>query len=179
MSKEHLKYLTLPLLYVLSVFLAEFYPNILTSVIWLISILFCIIGLIKLLSKKLDLKWKWALVLFLLIPVFDLTLGITNKIRDGIKGQIVFNVIDDSFATTESLIVREKNNELIAERDFSVAGIGQIEKVNVKILNDSTLIFERAENDYSEILTLDRKNHILKTQKDKRQFRILTNQILE
>jgi hypothetical protein len=80
------KYIIPPIIYILSVLLMEFYPNIFTSGIWLISILLCTIGLIRLLIKKWNLRTKLFPILILLIPIVDLTFGITNTIRNGIKG---------------------------------------------------------------------------------------------
>ena len=139
----------------------EFYPNIITIGIWLVSIILCLIGLIKLLAKKLSLTQKLLPILLLLIPISDLTFGLTNKIRDGIKGEIVLSAIDDSFATTKSIVIREKSGKLNGEYDYSVAGFGELEKAKIKILNDSTLRFELTEREYSERLTFDKKNQSL------------------
>jgi len=108
MRNELPKYIILPIIYILSILLMEFYPNIITSGVWLISILLCLIVLIKLFFKKRNSTQKMFPFLLLLIPIFDLTFGITTTIRNGIKGEIVLDIIDDSFATTKSLTVREK-----------------------------------------------------------------------
>ena len=157
----------------------EFYPNIITSGIWLISILLCLIGLISLLVKKRDLTQKLLPILLLLIPIFDLTFGITNTIRNGIKGEIVLNIIDDSFATTKSLTVREKNGKLTAEFYNSAAGFGGMEKGQTEMLNDSTLTFKISERDYSENLTFDRQNQRLQNKEKNLNYRILKNELFK
>ena len=179
MRNELLKYIILPIIYILSVILVEFYPNIFTSGIWLISIILCLIGLMRLLVKKGKLTQELLPILLLLIPIFDLTFGITNRIRNGIKGEIVLNIIDDSFATTKSLIVREKNGKLTSEFYNSVAGFGDMEKAQTEMLNDSTLTFKISERDYSENLTFDRQNQILRNKEKNLNYRILKNELFE
>ena len=109
----------------------------------------------------------------------DLTFGITNTIRNGIKGEIVLNIIDDSFATTKSLIVREKNGKLTSEFYNSVAGFGDMEKAQTEMLNDSTLTFKISERDYSENLTFDRQNQILRNKEKNLNYQILKNELFE
>jgi len=179
MRNENLKYIILPIIYILSVLLAELYPNIITSGIWLISILLCIIGLVRLLIKKWNLTKKLLPILLLLIPIFDLTFGITNTIRNGIKGEVVLDIIDDSFATTKSLTVREKNGKLTAEFYNSVAGFGDMEKAQTELLNDSTLTFKISERNYSENLTFDRQNKSLRNKEKNLNYRILENKLFE
>ena len=179
MKNEFLKYLILPIIYILSVPLTELYPNIITSGIWLISILLCIIGLIRLLIKKRNLTQKLIPILLLSIPIFDLTFGITNTIRNEIKGEIALNIIDDSFATTKSLTVREKNGKLTAEFYNSVAGFGDMEKAQTEILNDSTLTFKLIERNYSENLTFDRQNQSFRNKEKNLNYRILKNELFE
>ena len=157
----------------------EFYPNIITSGIWLISILLCIIGLIRLLIKKRNLTQKLLPILLLSIPILDMTFGITNTIRNGIKGEIVLNIIDDSFATTKSLIVREKNGKLTAEFYNSVAGFGDMEKAKTEMLNDSTLTFELSERIYSENLTFDKQNQSFRNKEKNLNYRILKNELFK
>ena len=179
MTKQLLKYIILPIIYILSVLLTELYPNIITSGIWLISILLCLIGLIRLLIKKRNLTEKLLPILVLLIPIFDLSSGITNTIRNGIKGEIVLDIIDDSFATTKSLTVREKNGKLTAEFYNSVAGFGDMEKAQTEMLNDSTLTFKILERNYSENLTFDRQNQSLRNKEKKLRYRILKNELFK
>ncbi|MEO1485196.1 MAG: hypothetical protein AAFU57_05595 [Bacteroidota bacterium] len=108
-----------------------------------------------------------------------MTFGITNTIRNGIKGEIVLDIIDDSFATTKSLTVREKNGKLKAEFYNSVAGFGDIEKAQLKILNDSTLTFKISLRNYSENLTFDRQNQSLRNNEKNLNYRILKNELLK
>ena len=179
MRNELLKYIILPIIYILSVLLMEFYPNIITSGIWLISILLCSIGLIRLLVKKRIITQKLLLIFLLLIPIFDMTFGITNSIRNGIKGEIVLDIIDDSFATTKSLTVREKNGKLTAEFYNSVAGFGDMEKARTELLNDSTLTFKVSDRNYSESLTFDRQNKSLRNKEKNLNYRILKNELFK
>ncbi len=157
----------------------EFYPNMITSGIWLISILLCLIGLISLLVKKRNLTQKLFPMILLLIPIFDLTFGITNTIRNGIKGEIVLDIIDDNFATTQSLTVRQKNGKLSAEFYNSVVGFGDLEKAQTKTLNDSTLTFKISERNYSENLTFDRQNQRLRNKEKNLNYRILKNKLFK
>ena len=113
------------------------------------------------------------------IPIFDLTFGITNTIRNEIKGEIALNIIDDSFATTKSLTVREKNGKLTAEFYNSVAGFGDMEKAQTEILNDSTLTFKLIERNYSENLTFDRQNQSFRNKEKNLNYRILKNELFE
>ena len=157
----------------------EFYPNIITIGLWLISFVICVIGLIKLIVKKLDFKLKLLPIFLLLIPIFDLTFGVTNKIRNEIKGEIVLDIIDDSFATTKSLTIREKNGKLTAEFNSSVAGFGGKEKAETEMLNDSVLTFKLINRDYSEKLTFDKQNQSFRDKDKKMRYRILINELFE
>ena len=179
MKDKILKYAILPLIYIFSVVLMEFYPNIFTFGLWLISFVLCVIGLIKLLVKKQNFKIKLFPIVLLLIPIFDLTFGITNKIRNEIKGEIVLDIIDDSFATTKSLTIREKNGKLTAEFNSSVAGFGEKEKAATEILNDSILTFKLTKRDYSEKLTFDKQNQSFRDKEKKLRYRILINELFE
>ena len=179
MRNKLLRYIILPIIYILSVLLMEFYPNVITSGIWLISILLCLIGLIRLLIKKQDLTQKLLPIFLLLIPIFDLTLGITNSIRNRIKGEIVLHIIGDSYAITKSLTVREKNGKLTAEFYNSVAGFGDMKKAQTEILNDSTLTFKILERNYSESLIFDRQNQSLRNKEKNLRYRILKNKLFE
>jgi len=145
----------------------------------MILLLLCIIGLIRLLIKKHNLTQKLIPILLLLIPIFDLTLGITNKIRNGIKGEIVLDIIDDSFATTKSLTVRDKNGKLTGEFYNSVAGFGDMEKAQTEVMNDSTLTFKLSDRDYNEQLTFDRQNNSLSNKEKNLSYRVLKNKLFE
>ena len=157
----------------------EWYPNIITIGIYLTLTILCIVGLLRLLFRRLDLTQKLLPALLLLIPIADLTFGWTNKIRNEIKGKVVLNAIDDSFATTKSIIIRQKNGDLIGEFDYSAAGFGNVEKAHVQIINDSTLRFELMEREYSEQLTLDRQNLSLKSERQGLRYRVLDNELLK
>lgn len=163
----------------LSVIFMELYPNIITTGLWLISLVLCIIGLIKILIKKQNFKLKLLPIFFLLLPIFDLTFGITNKVRNEIKGEIVLDIIDDSFATTKSLTVREKNGKLTAEYNSSVAGFGGMEKAETELLNDSTLAFKLINRNYSERLTFNKQNQSFRDKDKKLKYRILINELFK
>jgi hypothetical protein len=124
MSKDLLKYYFFPLVYLVAVLLMEFFPIImlLSMAVWGLSILLCIIGFIRIPLKKITPLRKYILLLLLSIPLIDTTFGIHIRILNLIKGEIVFHAINDSFATTRSIIIREKNGLLKGEYDFSVVG---------------------------------------------------------
>jgi len=157
----------------------EFYQNIVIAGFWLFSILLCLIILIRLLVKKQSLSLKLIPISLLLIPIFDLTLGITNTLRDQIKGEIVLDIIDDSFLTTKSLIVREKNEKLTARFHSSVAGFGDTENAQIKILNDSSLFFKISKREYSESLIFNKQNQILYNKEKNLNYRVLKNTLLK
>ncbi|MEW4923493.1 hypothetical protein [Algibacter sp. 2305UL17-15] len=179
MKSELNKYIILTLIYVLSVFLVELHTNIIARGVWLISILLCLIGLIRLLLKKRNLTQKLLPILLLSIPILDLTFGITNKIRNEIKGEIVLDIIDDSFATTKNLTVRERNGKLTAEFYNSFAGFGDMEIAKTELLNDSTLAFKLSERNYSENLTFDRQKQNFRNKEKNLNYRILKNELFK
>ena len=108
-----------------------------------------------------------------------MTFGITNSIRNGIKGEIVLDIVDDSFATTKSLTVRENNGKLTAEFYNSVAGFGDMEKAQTELLNDSTLTFKISESNYSESLTFDRQSQSFRNKEKNLNYRILKNELFK
>ncbi|MDG5492223.1 hypothetical protein [Psychroserpens sp. SPM9] len=179
MKNKHLKYHLLPLIYIGSVLLNEFYPNIITIGIWFISFLLCVIALIRFIKKKRILKSNTLLIILLLIPMFDVSLGITNSIRTKIKGKIVLSIIDDGFATTKSLTIRAKNGKLNGEFSNSAAGFGGFEKAQIEVLNDSAFLFKLSTRDYSEHLTLDKQTQRFYTKKKNMSYRILLNELLK
>lgn len=113
-----------------------------------------------------------------LIPVIDLTFGLSNKLRDEIKGKIVLSIIDDSFATSKVLTVRQKGNELRAEYESSVAGFGDAEPADIKISGD-TIVFKLTERQYGDILVFDRNQNAMKSKSSSSNFRILINKLIE
>ena len=117
--------------------------------------------------------------MLLLIPVYDMVFGLNNTLNEAIKGRIVLSAIDKSFATTKAITVREKEDELTGEFDFSVAGFGELEMAQVRVANDSTLVFTLLKRDYSEKLILHRKTQTLRNEKTNTTYRILTNQLLK
>ena len=179
MRKDLQKYLIPPFIYILSVFLLIFYSNIILALIWLTSMLLCLVGVVRLLIKKMDFSSKFLPLILLLIPVYDTVFGLNNTLNEAIKGRIVLSAIDKSFATTKAIIVREKEDELTGEFDFSVAGFGELEMAQVRVANDSTLVFTLLKRDYSEKLILHRKTQTLRNEKTNTTYRILTNQLLK
>src|SRR5690606_35643972 len=113
--------------------------NVLSVLVWLGSTLACLILILRVPFKKTELRTKVILIGLLCIPILDIAFDITFKIRNQIKGDIVFSAIDKSFATTKSITIREKNGKLFGEYDYSAAGFGEPEKAFVQIENDSVL----------------------------------------
>jgi hypothetical protein len=177
--KGLLKYYLFPILYVVGVILMEYYPNILSMGVWIVSILACIVSIFRIPFKKIEFIKKVVLIGILSIPLLDMTFDISFKLRNQIRGNIVFSVIDDSFATTKSITIREKNGELLGEFDYSVAGFGKPEKALVKIENDSVISINLIERDYSEQLTYNKTDDTFRNQKQNLKYRILENKLLK
>lgn len=127
---------------------------------------------------KRTIRQRFALIMLSLIPVIDLTFGLSNKLRDEIKGKIVLSIIDDSFATSKVLTVRQKGNELRAEYESSVAGFGDAEPADIKISGD-TIVFKLTERQYGDILVFDRNQNAMKSKSSSSNFRILINKLIE
>ena len=171
------KYYLFSLSYVAGVILLEFFPNILTIAVWGLSALACAASVFWILFKKTRVFQKMALVGLLSLPILDMTLGISYNIRNRIKGRIVFSAIDDSFATTKSIVVRQKNDQLIGEYDSSVAGFGGSENANVVIEGDSALVINLTERNYSERLVFDRQNSQIFARGNNSVYRITENKL--
>ncbi len=179
MKKELRKYSILPLIYILSVIIVEFYPNLIAILIMLFLFVWCVIVFVKILFKKIDLKQKIYPILLLLIPIFDRSFGIAIAIRDEIKGEIVLSIFDDSFASNKSLIVRKKNGKHTAEYDHSFAGFGEIEKAEATMLNDSTLFFTLINRNYSDSIHFESHNQRIRSNKSGFRYRILINELFD
>ena len=151
------------MVYIVGVILSELFPNILTTLIIIGSFFGCIGGLILFLIQKDKPKKHLIFVPLLLLPFIDIGFGITTLIKNKVKGSIVLDVIDDSFASTNSLTIRIKNGKLHSEYYSSVAGIGSNEKAVATILNDSTIAFKILERKYSDTLIYDSKQKYFKT----------------
>ena len=143
-----------------------YYPNILFFGIFGISALGCIVLIIRILFKKVENPKKVLLLGLLSIPILDMSFGISFKITNQIKGDIVLSAIDNSFVTTSFITVREKKGMLKAEYESSVAGFGETEKANAKIENDTVLIIKLIDRDYSETLILNKLDNTFKNQEN-------------
>ncbi len=177
--KGLLKFYLFPILYIVGVLLVEFYSNFLTIGILITSILICVVSIFRIPFKNIGLKNKVILIGLLCIPLLDMTFDITFKLRNQIKGDVVFNVIDDNFTTTKSITIREKNGELLGEYDNSIAGFGQPEKAFVKIENDSVITINLIERDYSERLTFNKVDETVRNQENNIIYRVLKNKIFK
>ncbi|MDZ4147197.1 MAG: hypothetical protein U1C58_02845 [Flavobacteriaceae bacterium] len=173
------KYYLFPILYIVGLLSMELYPNVLSVLVWLGSTLACLILILRVPFKKTELRTKVILIGLLCIPILDIAFDITFKIRNQIKGDIVFSAIDKSFATTKSITIREKNGKLFGVYESSVAGFGDSEKAFVQINNDSVLQINLIEREYSEQLTYNKLDNTLRNQEKNLTYRILENKILK
>ncbi len=173
------KYYLFPILYIIGVILSELYPNILLAGVWFGSALICLISIFRIPFKNIEHKTKAILIVLLCIPIIDMTFGITIKLKNQIKGEIVFSAIDKSFATTSSIIIREKKGKLIGEYEYSAAGFGEPEKAIVQIENDSVLIVNLIERVHSEWLTYRKTDNTIRNQANNVTYRILENKLLK
>lgn len=180
MVKGLLYYYFFPLGYIIASILLDFFPIILFFPIPLFFFIACVIGLLKVSFKKnITLLQKSILLTLLCIPVLDLAFGLHSIIRNEIKGEIVFSIMDDSFAHTRSVIVREKNGTLKGEYELSAAGFGEPEEAEVTINDTSLLTIRLTKHDYTERLFYDKEQHqILEREKNLR-YRIFINKLLK
>jgi len=111
--------------------------------------------------------------------MIDLTFSISNNMINEAKGKVVLSIIDDSFATTKYLEIRQKSDSLVAYYSFSVAGFGEFEKGKAKVLNDSTIRFHLNSRDYSEKLIYDFENKTFINDSLKIRYRILSNKLIK
>lgn len=177
--KRSLVYYLLPLIYIGAVLLMEFFPNILSAGVWVLSIVICIAALFQVAFKKIPAVSKVIFILVLSIPAWDIAFNLSYTIRNKIKGEIVLSAIDDSFAATRSITVRQKNGLLKTEYDFSAAGIGEVEQADVTIESDSVIVINVKERNYSERLVFDRqKGQIIDNTKGLF-YRVMENKILK
>jgi hypothetical protein len=180
MNNADIKYYLIPVGYILSVIAMEFFFSILSVGLYLLMLSASVVALIVLIINrtKRPTKLKVTLTGLALIPIIDLTFGITNEVRDGLKGQIVLSVIDDSFASTKALTVRRKGTQLMAEYESSVAGIGDRESADIDV-NGDTIAFKLIERNYADVLVLDRNENVMKSKTSNDNFRILVNELIK
>jgi hypothetical protein len=179
MVKGILKYYFFPLIYIGGVLCIEFIPNILSVAVWGSSILLCVVAIFKVIFKKITIGRKAILIAILNIPIFDITFNLSYLIRNKIKGEIVFSAIDDSFATTKSITIRQKNGLLRAEYDFSVAGLGKTEQADISIEHDSVLILNLKERDYTERLTFHKYDNQIRSNEKNLIYRVVENKLFK
>ena len=165
------------MLYIGGILLIEFYPNVFFGLIFFFSFLISTGLLIRLLFKKQPWQIKLIPALLLSIPVLDLTFNINQLIRDRIKGEIVFSVIDDSFVSTEYVEVRKKNGALNAKYEFSAAGFGDAEKANAIQEGDSVLEISLKERALVQRITIDKVNNRIKKNGNPSSYRIMDNKL--
>lgn len=166
-------------MYVLGVLLMESFGDILSVGVWVFSILVCVAALFRVAFKKIATARKVMLMSVLSIPVLDITFNVSHLITNKIKGEIVLSAMDDSFATTRSIVVRQKNGQLKAEYDFSVAGLTEKEDADVFIENDSVMVISLKERDYSERLIFDRHKGQIRDNDRHLFYNVVKNEILK
>ena len=178
MNKRDLKYYLIPVGYFSTVLAMDLFSNFISIGLFVLILGLSFIGSMSLLinRKRRTMRLRLTLAILTLIPFIDLSFGMSNKLRDELKGQIVFNAIDKSFATTRVLIVRQKGTELIGEYESSVAGIGDSETADIWLSGD-TITFKLTDRKYEEVLVFDRNKKMMKSKNSN--FKILVNQIFE
>ena len=176
---DNLKYFLIPVGYISSVLLMEFFPNVLSVGLFLLVNLGSIIALVVLVFKSKQKSIQKLLILMLLsaVPIIDFSFGLSNILRDKLKGYIVFSAIDDSFATSKVLTIRQDGTALKAEFESSVAGFGETETAAVQI-NSDTITFTLDERQYSDVLVFDRNKNSMKGSKNSN-YRILINKLMK
>jgi hypothetical protein len=179
-NKTNLKYYFIPVAYISSLLAMEFYPNIVFVGLFLLVLLGSVVALLLLMinRRQRTIQPRFALTVLALIPIIDLSFGLSNKLRDELKGQIVLSIIDDSFATSKVLTVRQNGTELNAIYETSIAGFADIETAHIEVKGD-TIAFRLVERQYTDLLVLDRDQNILRGRNSNSTFRILVNQIIE
>jgi hypothetical protein len=180
MNKENLKYYLIPVGYISSLLTMEFFPNILSVGLFLLILAVSVIALIILIinRRQRTIQMRFVLAAMTLIPIIDLSLGLSNKLRDELKGHIVLSVIDDSFASSKVLTVRQKGTDLMAEYESSVAGFGDTEAADIWI-NGDTIAFKLTKRKYDDVLVFDRSQNLMKSKNSNSNFRILINQLIK
>src|SRR6187431_3309212 len=103
MNKVDLKYYLIPVGYILSLLAMEFFPNILFVGLFLLILMGSVVALVVLIinRRQRTTQLRIAFALLALIPTIDLSFGLSNRLRDELKGQIVLSIMDDSFATSK------------------------------------------------------------------------------
>jgi|GEM_PF-5461627 len=180
MKKNDLKYYLIPVGYISSLLIMECFPNVLSAGLFLLMLIGSAIALVALVINRGQraIRPRFFLMALILIPVIDLSFGLSNELRDKLKGQIVLSIIDDSFATSKVLTVRKKGAELVAEYESSVAGFVATEAADIKISGD-TISFKLTGRKYDDILVFDRNQNIMKSRSSHSNFRILINHLIE
>lgn len=179
MNKNTLKYYLIPVAYISSVMLMEFFPNIISIGLFLLVLLGSAIALMALIANRRQrtIQLRVALVVLALIPILDLSLGLTNRMRNEIKGEIVFSAMNKSFITSKTFMVRKKGTKLIAAYELSGAGFGDSEAADIRI-NGDTNFLSIAQRRYDDILVFDRIKKIMKSKNTNSDYRILVNRLI-
>ncbi|ARN76833.1 hypothetical protein BST97_01805 [Nonlabens spongiae] len=153
---------------------------ILAPVFMLIVLAFAgsLINHFRIYKSTFELRRKLIVGLITLLPLLDISLGISNSIRDQIKGEIVLSIIDDGVFASSAFTIREKNQQLVGYIDQSAAGLGEIETAEVEIINDSTLTFTLLERDYYQILIYDKEHQVFNDTSNLRTYCIMRNKLM-
>jgi hypothetical protein len=159
----------------------ELFPNVLTGIIWIIAIILSLTGIVVVIVewKKRAIRKKILLIAILIIPIADLSFGLSNHIRDSFRGEIVFSAIDDSIATTEGISIRQKNDKLIGYYEFSIAGFGDKEKVQVTIVQDTILTYFMLDRKFGDTLVFIKQTNTVNSINSNKTYRILINELLK
>lgn len=179
MNKSNIKYYLIPVIYIACLVLMEYFLNVIFVSLWLLAFIASIVGVIALIvnRRKRSPSQRVLLGLLALIPFFDSSLGLSKKVRDAVRGEIVLSIIDDSFVSTRALTIRQRGAELHGEYDFSVAGFGDVEPAHIKI-NGDTIAFEVRAMSYSDTLVYDRSKQIMKSPNKNLEYRIMINKLI-
>jgi hypothetical protein len=175
--KRDLKYYILFIAYVLCVLSLEFIetaPTIILAFLLGIAIFISLVN-IPLTWKRRPLRQNLILLTLLSLPFFSLAFGWTNKLRNHIKGDIVFTAFDNATVASFSFDIREKDGNLTGEFGSSVAGFGEKEGATVEILTDTSFAFLL--DDRECVDTFDFSGGTAKTRVENRRYRILKNEL--
>ena len=141
-------------------------------------IVWSIINHFRVYKSTFPLRRKVIIGLITLLPLLNIGLGISNLIRDQIKGEIVLSILDDGVVANSFFTIRQKDQKLVGYLDQSAAGFGELETAEVEIVNDSTLTFRLLERDYSKTLIYDKERQIFNDTSSFKTYRIMRNELM-
>ena len=174
-----IKYYLVPVTYIACLVLVEYSSNFIVAGLGFAAVIAGIVAAAMLIVNRRERtpSLRVVLILLVLIPTFDLSFGISNSIRNAIKGDVVFSVMDDSVVSAKVLTIRKLGIEFHGEYDFSAVGFGDVKRADIEIRGD-TVSFAVPELNYRETLVYDRSHQIMRSQTSNSQYRILINQLI-